>query len=133
MDNELYYQEVQSVVDEILVEVSKQKLQLKDPPRKDRFGKWDKTSGALFITSVKNRALKEHKEGVVTLASYWQAAAGIVGSTGQGQMHRVSTDDEIRDYLAEQQRKREEILGAAARLKGVAQFNVVPPVNEGVK
>lgn len=125
--NEEYYANVQSVVDEIIVTVSKQSLQPKDGPRRDFRDKtkWDKTSGVVYIVSVKNRDVKEHKEGVVTLAPYFLAAKGIVD-----RLHAVATDEQIKKYLAEQQAKREEILGAAARLKGVTSFNVVPPVLE---
>lgn len=129
MDNELYYAEVQAAVDEIIVQVAKQTLQPKDGPRKDKYGKWTKDSGAVYQISVRNRAIKEHQEGRVTLVPYWLLAAGMVGPTGQGQLHRVADDSEIKKYLAEEQVKRDQIMGAAARLKGVATFTV-PPVNE---
>src|SRR5689334_14099527 len=125
--NEEYYADVQSVVDEIIVTVSKQSLQPKDGPRRDPRDKtkWDKTSGAVYIVSVRNRDAKEHREGIVTLAPYFLAAKGIVD-----RLHDVATDEQIKKYLADEQRKREEILGAAARNRGVASFNVVPPVME---
>jgi hypothetical protein len=62
--------------------------------------------------------------------TYWQGALQIVGPTQQGAFSRVSTDDEIKNFLAEQKSKREEILGAGARARNTAQFNVVPPVLE---
>jgi hypothetical protein len=134
MTNEEYFVDINNTVDEIIVTVSKQSLQPKDGPRRDPRDrtKWDKNSGAVYMTSVRNREVKEHKEGVVTLMPYYRGAEGIVGPTRQGAFSRVSTDDEIREFLKAEALKRDQIQGSVARQRGVAQFTI-PPVNEGVK
>ncbi len=125
MSNEEYYAEVENIVGEVIIAVGRQSLQPKEGPTKLRNGKWDKQSGAVYITSVKNRESREHKEGVVTLVPYYAAAKGIMDN-----LHKVSTDEEIKKFLAEQKVKRDEILSAGARARNVQQFNVVPPVLE---
>jgi hypothetical protein len=127
--NEEYYADVQNVVDEIIVTVSEQTLQPKDRPRRDPRDKtkWDKTSGAVYIVSVKNREVKEHRAGVVAIAPYWLAAKGIVD-----RLHEVASDKEIEIFLKEQAEKKFAIERGLAQTSGVAQFRV-PPVNEGVK
>ena len=126
MDNaEVFWSEVQEAVSELVATVSKQRLQPNDGVQRDRNNKWPKTGGAIYMTSIKNRAAKEHKPGAVTLMPYFLAAQRVVEG-----MYAVSTDEEIRAYEKEQAAKRDLIQTGAARNRGVAQFTV-PPINDG--
>ena len=135
MTNEEYFATVNTVVDEIIATVSKQALQPKEGPRRDprNTTRWSKDSGAVYMTSVRNHEIKAHREGVVMLMPYWQAASQIIGPTRQGPFFRVSTDSEIQIFLREEAEKRQMIQSGFSQRKGIAQFTVPPVYEEGAK
>ena len=106
MSNEDYFLDINSAVDEIVATVGREnKLQPKDGPRRDARDqtKWTKDSGAVYMTSVRNREVKAHREGVVTLMPYGTLIGLSAGSTvvALGNQSEVGVGPEqVAEFLA---------------------------------
>jgi len=103
-----FWFDVSEMSQQIVADSAKQKLQ--------------KAPDYVYITSVVTRRNGISNARVIA-AHLKLAAQRIVEGT-----HRLSSDEEIEKYLAEQERKREQMKSQEAALKGQITFSAPPPV-----